>query len=172
MEKRCDLQVGIQANVLEQPRASGEGYQPRANQLSGVERRLPGHRFRFDRTPSQFAVRHEHAEHVLDDPGAEQRGRLGDIVRRGDLDNLHTGQTFPSNELEQPKSLPAGSKITVTTYFDNSPNNKYNPAPEKTVWWSEQSWDEMYSPQARITLDNRDLRKPAPMPTAQQQQQQ
>jgi hypothetical protein len=74
-------------------------------------------------------------------------------------------------ELEQPKSLPAGTKITVTTFFDNSPKNRYNPAPEKTVWWSEQSWDEMYSPQARITLDNRDLRKPAAAPTAQQQQQ-
>ena len=62
-------------------------------------------------------------------------------------------------ELEGPKQIPEGSKITVVTYFDNSVKNKYNPAPEKEVWWSEQSWDEMYAPQARITVDSRDLRK-------------
>lgn len=62
-------------------------------------------------------------------------------------------------ELEKPRNLPAGSKVTVTTIFDNSPKNKYNPAPEKEVWWSEQSWDEMYAPQARVTVDSRDLKK-------------
>jgi len=62
-------------------------------------------------------------------------------------------------ELQAPKHIPAGSKITVVTLFDNSVKNKYNPAPEKEVWWSEQSWDEMYAPQARITVDSRDLRK-------------
>jgi mono/diheme cytochrome c family protein len=62
-------------------------------------------------------------------------------------------------ELETPKQIPAGSKVVVTTLFDNSPNNKYNPAPQNTVYWSEQSWDEMYAPQVRITLDQRDLRK-------------
>src|SRR5262245_22668410 len=64
-------------------------------------------------------------------------------------------------ELEGPKQIPEGSKITVTTLFDNSVKNKYNPAPEKEVWWSEQSWDEMYAPQARITVHSRDLRKKA-----------
>jgi hypothetical protein len=62
-------------------------------------------------------------------------------------------------ELEGPKHIPAGSKVTVVTYFDNSIKNRYNPAPEKEVWWSEQSWDEMYAPQARITIDSRNLRK-------------
>ena len=62
-------------------------------------------------------------------------------------------------ELETPKHIPAGSKVTVVTLFDNSPKNKYNPAPEKEVWWSEQSWDEMYAPQARITVDSRTLQK-------------
>jgi len=28
------------------------------------------------------------------------------------------------------------------------------------VFWSEQSWDEMYAPQARITVDLRELRTP------------
>ena len=62
-------------------------------------------------------------------------------------------------ELAAPRHIPTGSKVTVTTLFDNSPANKYNPAPEKEVYWSEQSWDEMYAPQVRITVDGRDLRK-------------
>jgi hypothetical protein len=61
-------------------------------------------------------------------------------------------------ELETPKKIPAGSKVTVVTLFDNSTKNPYNPAPEKEVFWSEQSWDEMYAPQARLTVDNRNLR--------------
>lgn len=64
-------------------------------------------------------------------------------------------------ELEMPRRIPAGSKVTVTTLFDNSIKNRYNPAPEKTVYWSEQSWDEMYAPQARITIDSRELRAAA-----------
>jgi hypothetical protein len=62
-------------------------------------------------------------------------------------------------ELESPKNIPAGSKVTVVTLFDNSTKNRYNPAPEKEVFWSEQSWDEMYAPQARITVDGRGLKK-------------
>ena len=64
-------------------------------------------------------------------------------------------------ELATPRHLPAGSKVTVTTLFDNSVKNRYNPAPEKAVYWSEQSWDEMYAPQVRITVDSRDLRGPS-----------
>ena len=64
-------------------------------------------------------------------------------------------------ELATPRHLPAGSKVTVTTLFDNSVKNRYNPAPEKSVYWSEQSWDEMYAPQVRITVDSRDLRQPS-----------
>ena len=55
-------------------------------------------------------------------------------------------------ELETPRHIPAGSKVTVVSLFDNSAKNPYNPAPEKEVFWSEQSWDEMYTPQARLTV--------------------
>ena len=65
-------------------------------------------------------------------------------------------------ELESPKQIPAGSKVTVVSLFDNSPKNRYNPAPEKEVFWSEQSWDEMYAPQARITIDSRSLKTGSP----------
>jgi hypothetical protein len=70
-------------------------------------------------------------------------------------------------ELETPRKIPAGSKVTVVTLFDNSTSNRYNPAPEKEVFWSEQSWDEMYAPQARITVDSRVLAKDAATPPQQ-----
>jgi mono/diheme cytochrome c family protein len=73
-------------------------------------------------------------------------------------------------ELDTPRHIPAGSKITVTTLFDNSPKNRYNPAPEKAVFWSEQSWDEMYAPQVRVTIDSRDLKKAGVVTTAPQKQ--
>jgi len=31
-------------------------------------------------------------------------------------------------------------------YYDNSVKNRYNPAPDKEVYWAEQSWDEMFNP--------------------------
>jgi hypothetical protein len=46
---------------------------------------------------------------------------------------------------EAPLRIPAGSKIMTVGHYDNSLKNKYNPAPGKEVFWSEQSWDEMYN---------------------------
>ncbi len=45
--------------------------------------------------------------------------------------------------LTQPKLLPAGTVIECIAYFDNSPNNKFNPDPSKEVKWGDQSWEEM-----------------------------
>ena len=42
-----------------------------------------------------------------------------------------------------PLRIPAGSKIEVTGYFDNSPKNKFNPDPTKTVRYGEPTYDEM-----------------------------
>jgi hypothetical protein len=74
-------------------------------------------------------------------------------------------------ELAAPKRIPSGSKVIVTTLFDNSLKNRYNPAPQNTVYWSDQSWDEMYAPQVRITLDRRDLRRNGNTQTSGQRQQ-
>jgi hypothetical protein len=62
-------------------------------------------------------------------------------------------------ELDTPLKLPAGSKLVVTAHYDNSPNNKYNPGPEKQVYFREenQSWDEMFTPFIQYTIDNQDL---------------
>jgi hypothetical protein len=45
--------------------------------------------------------------------------------------------------LASPRVLPAGTKIHMTAFYDNSPNNKYNPDPTKEIYWGEQSWEEM-----------------------------
>jgi hypothetical protein len=60
-------------------------------------------------------------------------------------------------ELETPLKIPAGSKITAVAFYDNSLNNRYNPGPEKEVYWSEQSWDEMYQAFTEYTIDSQDL---------------
>ena len=66
-------------------------------------------------------------------------------------------------ELDTPLKLPAGSKLVVTAHYDNSLKNKYNPGPEKEVYFREenQSWDEMFTPFIQYTIDSQDLTKPA-----------
>ena len=60
-------------------------------------------------------------------------------------------------ELAEPVKIPAGSKISAVATYDNSIRNRYNPAPDKEVYWAEQSWDEMFSPQMRYSYDNKIL---------------
>jgi len=45
--------------------------------------------------------------------------------------------------LAEPRKVPAGSKMDVTAWYDNSPNNKYNPDPADTVKWGDQTFQEM-----------------------------
>ncbi len=44
---------------------------------------------------------------------------------------------------QQPVKLPKGTKVHSVAHWDNSPNNLLNPAPDKTVGFGLQSWDEM-----------------------------
>ena len=46
-------------------------------------------------------------------------------------------------ELKEPLSLPKGTRIDCVAHFDNSPNNKFNPDPNKEVHWGDQTWEEM-----------------------------
>ncbi len=62
-------------------------------------------------------------------------------------------------ELAEPLKIPAGSKIVSLAHYDNSIKNRYNPAPDKEVFWSEQSWDEMFIPWLEYTVDSKDLTK-------------
>ena len=46
-------------------------------------------------------------------------------------------------QLEKPVLLPKGTRLRATAWFDNSPNNKFNPDPKSEVRWGDQSWEEM-----------------------------
>ena len=61
-------------------------------------------------------------------------------------------------ELAEPLKLPAGSTIKTIGHFDNSLGNRYNPAPDKEVYWAEQSWDEMFNGWMDYSVDKLDLR--------------
>ena len=49
-----------------------------------------------------------------------------------------------SYEYEEPKFVPAGTRITAVGAFDNSAQNPANPDPGGDISWGEQSWDEMF----------------------------
>lgn len=46
--------------------------------------------------------------------------------------------------LAEPEHLPAGTRLVCRGAFDNSPGNPQNPDATKTVYFGEQSWDEMF----------------------------
>ncbi len=49
-----------------------------------------------------------------------------------------------SYSFDSPKSVPAGTTILVEGAFDNSKKNAANPAPDESVRWGDQSWEEMF----------------------------
>ncbi|MCY4505499.1 MAG: cytochrome c [Acidobacteria bacterium] len=55
-------------------------------------------------------------------------------------------------ELAEPIRVPAGTTVKSIARYDNSRNNRRNPAPHKEVYWSEQSWDDMYLTNVNYTL--------------------
>ena len=46
--------------------------------------------------------------------------------------------------MEEPKFIPAGTRVVATGVFDNSTQNQNNPDPSRSVPWGQQSWDEMF----------------------------
>jgi hypothetical protein len=68
----------------------------------------------------------------------------------------------------EPIKAPAGSTVKAIARYDNSTANRMNPAPNKEVYWSEQSWDDMFLTSVRYTVDKLERR---PQPTTQGQQQ-
>jgi hypothetical protein len=74
-------------------------------------------------------------------------------------------------ELKDPLHIPAGSKILGLGVYDNSVNNRWNPAPHLPVYWSEQSWDEMYQAFTEYTVDSQVLPKAAARQSTSRQQQ-
>jgi hypothetical protein len=80
-------------------------------------------------------VRGKAFEYKLAQPGAEQQTLL-----RVPNYNFNWQLTY---RLEKPIALQPGAKMEVAGWFDNSPNNAFNPDPKAEVRWGEQSWEEM-----------------------------
>jgi hypothetical protein len=49
--------------------------------------------------------------------------------------------------------IPKGTKLHVDAHYDNSPNNKWNPNPNKTVYYGEMTWEEMMFPFFGVLVD-------------------
>lgn len=50
-----------------------------------------------------------------------------------------------------------GTKLRVIAHYDNSPNNKFNPDPSKTVYYGNQTWEEMHFPAFGVVVDDLSL---------------
>jgi len=50
-------------------------------------------------------------------------------------------------------NVPKGTKLHVDAHFDNSPNNKFNPNPNRTVYYGEMTWEEMMFPFFGVVVD-------------------
>ena len=56
--------------------------------------------------------------------------------------------------------VPKGTKLHVDAHFDNSANNKFNPNPDKTVYYGTMTWEEMMFPFFGVVVPkNTDPRK-------------
>ncbi|HEX5229811.1 MAG TPA: thiol-disulfide isomerase [Bryobacteraceae bacterium] len=53
----------------------------------------------------------------------------------------------------QPIHVPKGTKLVVTAHYDNSANNKFNPDPNKTVYYGDMTWEEMMFPFFSVVVD-------------------
>jgi len=84
-------------------------------------------------------------------PHSHFRGKASDFIATypdGRTEVLLSVPNYDFNwqttyELKTPKRLPAGTKVTHHTTWDNSAQNKANPDPNRVVPWGQQTWDEM-----------------------------
>lgn len=61
-------------------------------------------------------------------------------------------------EWAEPIRVAAGSTIKAIAHYDNSANNRLNPSPDSEVYWSEQSWNEMFNGYVDLSIDKMDVR--------------
>jgi hypothetical protein len=50
--------------------------------------------------------------------------------------------------------VPRGTKMRVFAWYDNSPGNKFNPNPKATVFYGDQTWEEMHFPSYGLVVDD------------------
>jgi hypothetical protein len=60
--------------------------------------------------------------------------------------------------LKEPKLIPARTVVHLEAHYDNSANNPLNPDPNQTVYWGDQTWDEMMIGSMTVSLADEDLR--------------
>ena len=56
-------------------------------------------------------------------------------------------------DVAKPIRVLKGTRLTVTAHYDNSPNNKFNPDPNRTVYYGDMSWEEMMFPFFAVVVD-------------------
>jgi len=56
--------------------------------------------------------------------------------------------------LSEPKVLPEGSYLSVNAVFDNSAQNEFNPDPDATIFFGEQTFDEMMIGYMSVTFED------------------
>jgi hypothetical protein len=54
---------------------------------------------------------------------------------------------------KKPLHFPQGTTLELTAHWDNSLNNKWNPDPQATVHWGDQSWQEMLAAPMAVIVD-------------------
>ena len=97
-------------------------------------------------------------------PHAHYRGKAMDFVAHypdGTTETLLSVPNYDFNwqtsyKLETPKLLPQGTRVTYTTWWDNSAQNLANPDPNREVPWGLQSIDEMLFGTIRFSYVNLD----------------
>jgi hypothetical protein len=50
-----------------------------------------------------------------------------------------------------------GTKLHVYAHYDNSPNNKFNPNPNKVVYYGDMTWDEMMFPSWGVVVEDKTI---------------
>jgi hypothetical protein len=56
-------------------------------------------------------------------------------------------------DLAEPMRIPKGTRLVVSAHYDNSANNKFNPDPNKTVYYGDMTWEEMMFPFFSVVVD-------------------
>ena len=55
--------------------------------------------------------------------------------------------------VKEPIAVPKGSRLECVAHHDNSTNNKFNPDPNKTVYYGDMTWEEMMFPFFSVVVD-------------------
>ena len=64
--------------------------------------------------------------------------------------------------LAEPKLLPSGTRVEMAAHYDNSADNLLNPDPTATVYWGDQTWQEMMIGSLTMSRADQDLRMGPP----------